>query len=49
MQQITYDHLTNEVRCHKCGKMIANRYKFSVGGVEIKCPRCKILNKIKFE
>ena len=38
----------SEFRCRKCGKLLAYE-KVLLGIVEIKCPRCKTVNKIIFD
>lgn len=34
-----------EWRCSNCGKLLA-RYEHTAGEIEIKCPRCREINKI---
>jgi len=43
--EIVYD----EVRCAKCGHLLAKKMSFAIGQFEIKCDKCKIINKISFK
>ena len=36
------------VRCHSCGWLLAKRMRLTEGHIEIKCPKCKSINKIMF-
>jgi len=38
----------SEFKCRKCGKLLAYE-KVLLGVVEIKCPRCKTINRILFD
>ena len=46
--KLEFEAQSTDIRCHYCGKLIAREAK-GEGEIELKCSKCKQINKIKFK
>jgi len=36
----------NDIRCYNCNKLLAKSNVKGFVGIEIKCPRCRVINEV---